>query len=281
MDGIIIVDKPCFLTSHDVVSRLRHILNIRKTGHAGTLDPLATGVLVVGVGKGCKLLRFLEADDKTYRVTMRLGYATTTGDGSGDLTVRRPYQRDISPQQLQAVLDSFIGTIPQKVPQYSAVKVHGRPLYKYARQHIDVETPVRMVDIMAISLLAFQDDLITLEVTCGKGTYIRALCEDIAAGLGYPGMVVELRRLASGSFTLEMAQSLEKIAQGDFTYIGMNEALPEMEKLVIADPAPVYNGQMIAGNADGYRAVYDQDGNLLAVYEPAGENMLRCTRGLW
>lgn len=281
MEGIIVVNKETGMTSHDVVGKLRKILQTKKIGHAGTLDPMATGVLVVGVGRGTKLLPFLTADTKTYRAVLKLGIATTTYDCEGEITEQKVYQNNLDEEQIKEVLSSFLGDSMQVPPIYSAIKKNGKPLYEYARQNETIEIEPRAIHISKIDLLSFENDEITFEVRCSKGTYIRSLCVDIAAKLGYPGMMNNLVRLQSGIYNLNMAYSLAQIEVGDYQMIAIDSALDGLDRLIISEPKIVYHGKKIKSELDKQVAVYDPDGHLLAVYAPDGQGYLKSVRGLW
>lgn len=281
MDGIIIINKPKNMTSHDVVGQLRKILKTKKIGHAGTLDPLATGVLVLGVGKATKLLQFLSADTKVYQATLTLGKATTTYDSEGEVLKERPYLDDLNEQEIKAVLKSFLGDSMQVPPIYSAIKKDGKKLYDYARNNEEVEIEARPIHISKIDLISHEKQKVVFEVCCSKGTYIRSLCVDIAKKLGYPGMMRDLVRLQSGSFKLEDALTLEEVKEGRSEFIGIDKALKDMPSLVIEDESIVYHGKKIKNACDCQVAVYNQQGHLLAVYGPDGKGYLKSVRGLW
>jgi len=207
MNGVVVVDKPAGITSHDAVDRVRRILGEKKAGHTGTLDPMATGVLPVCVGEATKLASFLAADDKTYEVTMRLGVRTDTLDMTG--RVLDEQEPRVTGADVRAVLEGFAGTITQVPPQYSAVKVRGRALYKWARKGVQLSPPARQVEIRAIRLRAVEMPRVRFDVTCSKGTYVRTLCADMGERLGCGAALESLRRTASGRFRLEDAVSLE------------------------------------------------------------------------
>ena len=207
MNGVVVVDKPAGITSHDAVDRVRKLLGEKKAGHTGTLDPMATGVLPVCVGEATKLASFLAGDDKTYEVTMRLGVRTDTLDMTG--RVLDEQEPRVTGADVRAVLEGFAGTITQVPPQYSAVKVRGRALYKWARKGVHLVPPARQVEIRAIRLRAFEPPRVRFDVTCSKGTYVRTLCADAGERLGCGAALESLRRTASGRFRLEDAVSLE------------------------------------------------------------------------
>lgn len=282
MDGIVIIHKPMHMTSHDVVGILRRVLKTKRVGHAGTLDPLATGVLVLGINKGTKLLQFLEHDSKSYRATLKLGVSTTTYDSEGEVVEEKPYQNDVTIAMIQSVFQQFTGTIEQTPPIYSAIKKNGRPLYDYARKGETVEIEKRQVVIESLELLSFEEDTLTFDVACSKGTYIRSLCVDIAKALGYPGMMSGLIRTRSGRFTLEDAQDLEAIKKGvEIKLISNDEALKAMPQLVVEDDNMIIQGKRLKSDIQTQVAIYNQEGHLLAVYEPAGNGELKSVRGLW
>ena len=237
MKGVVIVDKPAGITSHDAVDRVRKLLGERKAGHTGTLDPMATGVLAVCVGEATKIASFLTGDDKVYEATMRLGVRTDTLDMTGQvLAEQEPRATDAD---VKAVLAAFAGKISQVPPQYSAVKVRGKALYKWARKGIRVEAPAREVEIREILLQGIELPRVRFTVTCSKGTYIRTLCADMGDRLGCGAALEQLRRTRSGSFREEDAVRLDgdsddgiraKLEQG---LIPMNRALPGLRDIVI------------------------------------------------
>ena len=221
MDGILLVNKPAGMTSHDVVNRIRKILHTKKVGHCGTLDPDATGVLVLCIGKATKALQFLMSETKVYQATLFLGTATDTYDSSGQIMEEKAFHgvRDV-----EETLQSFIGKQQQIPPIYSAIKVHGKKLYEYARNQEYVDIQPRTIMIEKIELISQQDQSITFQVKCSKGTYIRSLCVDIGKKLGYPAHMTHLIRLASGEFYLEDCYSLEDIEQGHYQFMSLEDA---------------------------------------------------------
>lgn len=211
-NGILIIDKPQGITSHDVVRQVRRLLRMRRVGHTGTLDPLATGVLPVAVGEGTRLVEFLMAGDKTYRATLKLGERTDTQDSEGAVLERRPLGA-LSHRSIEEACRSLVGTIRQLPPMYSALKKDGVPLYKLARQGIEVERAEREVEIHRLDLLAVDLPYVTIEVDCSKGTYIRTLCQDLGEILGPGAHLTALRRVRTGSFSEEDAISLDTLAE--------------------------------------------------------------------
>ena len=280
MDGVIIVNKPAGMTSHDVVNRIRKIFKTKKVGHCGTLDPDATGVLVVAVNKATKLLQFLTADNKEYIATLSLGTATDTYDASGQVTATKEYV-PISDKKILACLNSFVGKQEQIPPMHSAIKVKGKKLYEYARNNETVEIPRRVITIDYIELISIVDNLVKFKVGCSKGTYIRSLCFDIAKKLDYPGHMYSLIRSKSGNFSLSDSYSLEEIENGDFEMLSMEEALSNYPKLVVDDENIIYHGKKIKSKINHQVAIYNQNSKVLAIYGPDGNGYLKNIRGLW
>ena len=209
MNGILLIDKPAGWTSSDVVAKLRGILHERRIGHSGTLDPMATGLLVVFVGRATRAVEFAESQGKRYRAGLRLGLATDTQDITGKPTGGAP--REISREELAAALERFRGKILQVPPMYSAIKVKGQKLYEIARRGGEVERPARPVTIHTLELLGEDDGDWLLDIRCSKGTYVRTLCHDIGAALGCGGCMSALRRLEAGKFCLEDAYTLDEV----------------------------------------------------------------------
>lgn len=235
LSGIILVDKGEGVTSHDVVVRARKILGMKKIGHAGTLDPFATGLLILMVGEGTKLSPCLMADEKVYRARIRLGEKTDTGDLTGEVTGRSPYGA-INEEDLKAVLADFRGKIFQMPPMYSAVKKDGTPLYKLARRGIEIERDLREVFVRRIDLIDLELPFLDIEVECSKGTYLRTLAEDISEALGTCGHLRSLRRMRSGQFAVEDAISSDEIEDRESilgSVVSLRDSLPLMPEIVV------------------------------------------------
>ena len=209
MNGIVIVNKPQGWTSQDVTARLRRVFGTRRIGHGGTLDPMATGVLPVFVGRATRGVEFFEHAEKTYEATLRLGIHTDTEDITGTVLEERPVE--VTREQLEKTLENFRGDILQVPPMYSALKVNGQKLYELARKGKEVERQPRPVTIHELTLLGMDADGIRLRVRCSKGTYIRTLCKDIGAALGCGGCMKELRRVQAGEYTIAEAVPLEEL----------------------------------------------------------------------
>ena len=220
MDGIILINKEKGLTSRDVVNQISKKLQIKKVGHAGTLDPIATGLLVIGVGKGTKILDLLTLDQKEYIATVSIGIRTDTYDITGKITEEN-YNYQLDEDKLKNILDSFKGSYNQEVPKYSAIKIDGKKLYEYARKKIDIELPKRLVTIYKIELLTYHDFEFTFKVLVSKGTYIRSLIHDISLKLNIPMTMKELIRTKSGKFLLENSN----LINDNYNYIPIDQAL--------------------------------------------------------
>lgn len=280
MDGILLINKPAGYTSHDIVGIVRKKLHTKKVGHCGTLDPDATGVLVVCVNKATKAIQFLMSDTKVYRATLSLGKSTDTYDASGKILEEKEVGQ-ISQAQVIDVLNSFLGKSKQKPPIYSAIKVNGKKLYEYARNGEEVEIKERDIEIMMIELIDFSNNEIVFDVKCSKGTYIRSLCVDIAKKLGYPGHMSHLERRQAGRFLITDCITLEQLENDDYSLHSIDDALCAFPQLKLDDPTPVYHGKQIKSDLTGQVAIYDNQNHLLAIYESTGQGYLKNVRGLW
>ena len=209
IDGILVINKPKNYTSHDVVAKCRKVLQTKRIGHTGTLDPLATGVLVLCIGQATKLVEYLTCDDKIYEVEMKFGIKTDTGDITGSIieTSDNNMPKTIENQFLR----SFVGKQLQIPPMYSAIKKDGVKLYELARKGIEVEREGRNIEIFDIYNTSFDKDVLKFTVHCSKGTYIRVLCEDIAEKLGTIGTMISLNRIKSGNYSIDMSCDIEEV----------------------------------------------------------------------
>ena len=212
-NGILNINKPEGWTSQDVVAKLRGRLHIRRVGHTGTLDPMATGVLPVCFGKATRIIEYYDDDFKTYEAEMKLGMVTDTLDITGTVLETKPV--DVSEEDVIQTIDSFRGWITQIPPKYSALKVNGKPLYKYAREGVEVEIKSRKIYVEDIQLVEvnLRENRILFRVTCSKGTYIRTICDDIGKKLGCGGTMTALQRTQSGCFRVEDARTLPEILE--------------------------------------------------------------------
>ncbi|MBE2183805.1 MAG: tRNA pseudouridine(55) synthase TruB [Anaerolineae bacterium] len=208
--GFLNLDKPVGITSHDVVARCRKILGTKKIGHAGTLDPQASGVLILCIGSATRLSEYVMASTKQYRATIHLGRETTTYDIEGEITAENPVDH-IRSTDIESLLQPFIGEIEQLPPAYSAIKQGGKKLYELARAGKSVELTPRKVVIHEIQIVEWQPPLLSVNITCGAGTYIRSIAHDLGAALGVGGSLHDLRRTASGAFQAESAIALDAL----------------------------------------------------------------------
>ena len=284
IDGALLLDKPVGLSSNAVLQQVKKLLGARKAGHAGTLDPLASGLLVILFGEATKFAGLLLESDKEYRATLKLGETTLTGDTEGEILERK--NPDVSEAQVLAALARFRGEIEQLPPMHSALKRGGVPLYKLARRGETVERSRRRVEIFELESMGFHPPLLELRVRCSKGTYIRTLAEDIGAALGTGAHLAALRRTASGRFLIEEAVTLDDIAglnetqrQGQLLPLGgLLADLPRVE-LDAALELRLRNGQAlkISGLQQGVSALYTAGGALIGLGR-AEEGVLRPLR---
>lgn len=210
-DGFINLNKPAGMTSHDAVNRLRKIFSTRKVGHAGTLDPQASGVLPVAIGRATKFIEYLADRDKTYRAEILFGLATDSGDLEGSIIARAENFSMPTADAIRAAMNSFIGDIEQRPPKFSAIKIHGRKAYDLARKNLDFDMPTRRVKIFNLELVALNENSATIDIDCGKGTYIRSLAVDLGAKLNLPATLKNLVRLRVGDFNLSDALTFDDL----------------------------------------------------------------------
>ena len=211
-DGFINLNKNSGMTSHDAVNHVRKIFSTRKVGHAGTLDPQASGVLPIAIGRATKFIEYLADCDKTYRAEILFGVATDSGDLEGEIISRADNFQMPTAEIFDATLKNFIGEIEQTPPKFSAIKIHGRKAYDLARKNLDFEMPRRLVKISAIKVIALEKNTATLEISCGKGTYIRSLAIDIGERLKIPATLQNLIRLRVGDFDIKKSAPLDELS---------------------------------------------------------------------
>ena len=209
VNGVLLLDKPLGLTSQQAVARVKRLFSARKAGHTGTLDPMADGLLPIGLGEATKYSQFLLEADKGYLASLRLGATTTTGDAEGEILEQRPVK--VTETEVRGVLQRFVGAQTQTPPMHSALKVAGKPLYAYARAGITIERQSRAIVINEIQLIDFNEIIVKIRVLCSKGTYIRVLAEDIGAALGCGAHLIALTRESAGGFTLAQAVSCDTL----------------------------------------------------------------------
>lgn len=263
MDGIIIINKPKNCTSHDIVQKVKKITG-EKVGHTGTLDPMATGVLPLLIGKGTLCAKYFVNHDKTYEVQLTLGIKTDTADGEGKkLEEREVLDNCLNRESVEIILESFLGKQEQIPPMYSAIKVKGKKLYEYARKGQTIEIQPRQIEIYEIDLLAIKKEKkqIEFKVHCSKGTYMRSLCEDIAKKMGTVGYMSALNRIQVGEFSIEQAVTLEQIQKNEFSYISIEMLFQEKQKIDLEEKRlqPFLNGVKITiKQPDGVYRIYCQ-----------------------
>lgn len=269
MNGIVIVDKPQGWTSQDVTARLRRVFDTRRIGHGGTLDPMATGVLPVFVGRATRGVEFFENAEKIYEATLRLGITTDTEDITG--TVLTEQAVSLSEADLLAVLPRFRGKLQQIPPMYSALKINGQKLYDLARRGRQVERQPRQIEIFELTCLGFYGNTARLRIHCSKGTYIRTLCKDIGAALGCGGCMEALRRIRAGEYTIAEAVPLAELLETE----DAGQYLRPVDTLFSDHPAVTLtpkqeercrNGNTFSSSlADGTYRVYGRNGDFLAI----------------
>ena len=233
MDGVLIVNKEKGVTSRDVVNKICKILNTKKVGHTGTLDPIATGVLVICVGKATKLVEILTSEDKEYIATVKLGVLTDTLDTDGKVLEEKDVS--IKKEDLVRVLNSFVGFYDQEVPIYSAIKINGKKLYEYARSNIKVDLPKRRVEIKKIELLEFNKDHYKFKVLVSKGTYIRSLIKDINDKLKIIGSMSDLIRTKQGNFDIKDSYTISEISDSKYNLLTITDVLKDENCVIIDD----------------------------------------------
>lgn len=261
MDGLLIINKPKGYTSHDIVNIVKKQLNITKVGHAGTLDPNATGVLPVLIGNATKISKYLIEHDKVYIAELKLGEKSSTGDLEGEIIEKKSVPK-LNEDQIKDTLKLFLGKQQQIPPMYSSIKINGKKAYEYARKGLKVEMEPREIEIMNISLIKFQDNIITFKVKCSKGTYIRVLCEDIAKSLGTVGLMKELCRIKVNEFDIKNSVTLNDIKNGNVQVINIEEIfkLQSCIKLNNRETKLFLNGVKLSNNKlDGLYRVYNNN----------------------
>ena len=267
MNEIIIVNKPINYTSRDVVNKLNKILNTKKIGHTGTLDPIATGVLVICTGTYTKLVDELTSLDKEYIATIKLGISTDTLDITGNVISKEELKvLDIS--SIKEVLKSFLGKTIQEVPAYSAVKINGKKLYEYARSNTNIDLPKREIEVFDIELLSYLDDEITFRVVVSKGTYIRSLIKDICTKLNILGTMSSLERTKQGRFKIEDAYTIEDIESNRYKSLKITDIFNyPVISLNEEEYFRVKNGNTITLDNDEDKVILTYNNEEIAIYE--------------
>lgn len=278
-DGVLVIDKPAGMTSHDVVDRVRKVLKTKRVGHAGTLDPDATGVLLVGVGRATRFLAYAQAGPKRYVAEARFGVATSTQDASGVVVSRSA--GTVTEDHVRSALDAFVGDIEQIPPMVSAVKVEGERLYRKARRGEEVEREPRTVTIHSFELTAFDAGAQTarFEIVCSGGTYVRTLLHDLGQAVGAGAHMTALRRIETGGFSLDDAIPFDAVdASALLPLVETVRALPKI-KLDVDHATDVGHGRALPGDlapelSDGRVTALTFDDELVAVYRRAGDRLV-------
>lgn len=290
MNGVIALNKPTGLTSHDCVFKIRKILKTKKVGHTGTLDPEVTGVLPICIGEATKLIPYLTDDRKKYVGEITLGFSTTTEDAHGEVIDQKQVDRSITRAEILSIFKQLTGEIKQTPPMYSAVKVNGKKLYEYARAGIEVERPTRTITIYELTLLddrdIFEGEKISFkfEVFCSKGTYIRTLAVQMGELLGFPAHMSYLTRTKAGSFSIDDCITFEELEEKsrenklDQVILTMEQALNEYPRLTVDTEGEkkVFNGgffpnEMMCKEGE-FIAVYNENNRIIAMYTPNPKN---------
>lgn len=270
MDGILVINKEKGYTSRDVVNKVSKILGTKKVGHTGTLDPLATGVLVLCIGKALKVVELLMDHDKEYIAKFKLGIDTDTLDITGK--VLNTCNKKVTKEDLLNALNKFQGLIKQEVPKYSAVKVNGKKLYEYARNNIEVKLPIKEVNIYKLELLDYNEDNMEVTIACrvSKGTYIRSLIRDIGNSLDTYATMTELERTKLGTYDINNSYTLSDIEKGNYKLLNVEDIYSENQKMIIDDEnllRKIKNGMVLDKFYDGKnKMLLDKNKNLIAIY---------------
>lgn len=280
-DGILLINKPIDFTSRDVVNVIGRELKTKKVGHCGTLDPFASGLLLVGVNKGTKILQFLESESKTYLATLKLGETTSTLDTEGEIIDTKPISAHTK-EEIIDILKSFLGKSMQIPPIYSAIKVKGKALYKYARNNEEVDIKEREIEIFDINFVSYVAPFLSFNISCSKGTYIRTLGSDIANKLGEIGYLIKLQRTNIGNFSLNNAIEINNITYD--SVISIVKSLSFLETCVLDEKQSkdIKDGKVYESNShNDLLLLIDEEENPIAVYKRFKDNIFISLRGLF
>lgn len=271
MNGILVINKRAGITSFDVVYKVRKLLNTKKVGHTGTLDPLATGVLITCIGKYTKLVSFLTNEYKEYIAEFKIGIKTDTGDITGKIIKEDKYS--INENVLRRIINKFPKKYLQEVPKYSAVKIKGKKLYEYARNNEEVKLPKREVEIFELELLEVKNDIVKIRCLVSKGTYIRSLIEDIATRLKTVATMTSLIRTKQGEISIDEAYTLENIKNGKYKFLPLEKIFKNIEIREIDGKqlAEITNGSLIEYDFDKY-VVFKHQKDYIAIYQKYEKN---------
>lgn len=281
MDGILLINKPIGLTSRDVVNKLTKKFGTKKIGHTGTLDPFASGVLIVTLNKGTKISSYIEDLDKEYVAELVLGISTDTLDLDGEVISKNEVPLPLDKEKVLSIISHFIGNIKQVPPMYSAIKVNGEPLYKKARRGEVIERKEREVNISNIELLSITNERLIINVKCSKGTYIRTLGVDIADELGYGGHLSMLTRTRVGKYSLSMCKTIDEVELDDV--ISITDALSHLPSKMVYGflETKVRNGVPLFLGEEELLFVKNDKDEPLAIYKKEDDGKHHCLRGLF
>ena len=279
MNGILLINKPQGITSFKLVEKVRRMLGNEKAGHTGTLDPLASGLMMLTIGKATKILPYIVSHTKEYEAVLKLGYSTDTQDITGTVTA----EKEVVPfdeTKVESVLREFLGKSQQLPPMYSAKKVNGRKLYEYARKNEEIERKPTDIEIYEIELISISDDEIRFRTLCSAGTYIRTLCQEIAYRLNNEGCMKELVRTGIDRYTLKESYTLEDIENGNYLLLDSYEVLSDYPYIEIDDLSDVLNGKPLTLSCSEDIVFITHDHSIIDAYQLDGD-VYRCKRGLW
>ena len=279
MNGILLVNKPQGITSFKLVEKVRRMLGNEKAGHTGTLDPLASGLMMLTIGKATKILPYIVSHTKEYVAVLKLGFSTDTLDVTGTVTAEKEIV-PIDKAQVEKVLKEFLGKSQQLPPMYSAKKVNGRKLYEYARNNVEIERKPADIEIFEIELISIDNDEIRFRTLCSAGTYIRTLCQEIAYKLNNEGCMKELIRSKIDRYSLEDSYTLDDIEKGNYALLDSYEVLNDYQYVEMEDLTDVLNGKPLRLERSDDVVFITNDYRIIAAYQKDGD-VYRCKRGLW
>ncbi|MBE6115950.1 MAG: tRNA pseudouridine(55) synthase TruB [Erysipelotrichaceae bacterium] len=279
MNGILLVNKPQGITSFKLVEKVRRMLGNEKAGHTGTLDPLASGLMMLTIGKATKILPYIVSHTKEYVAVLKLGFSTDTLDVTGTVTAEKETV-PIDKAQVEKVLKEFLGKSQQLPPMYSAKKVNGRKLYEYARNNVEIERKPADIEIFEIELISIDNDEIRFRTLCSAGTYIRTLCQEIAYKLNNEGCMKELIRSGIDRYSLEDSYTLDDIEKGNYALLDSYEVLNDYQYVEMEDLTDVLNGKPLRLERSDDVIFITNDHRIIAAYQKDGD-VYRCKRGLW
>jgi tRNA pseudouridine55 synthase len=279
MDGILCINKPANMTSFDVCAQIRRKYHC-KVGHTGTLDPMATGVMIITLGKSTKLVQYLTHAKKTYQAVCRLGIKTNTGDIWGEVIERGPIP-ELNKETVEKVLRALLGKSMQRPPMISAIKIDGRKLYEYARKNQIIEVPLRPIEVFSIKLNGIRENELVFTIEVSAGTYIRTICEDIGAHLNTVATLSGLERLAIEDITINQTMELNEVLSGsELMFVDPLVVLKQYRQIEVEDPTFIYHGKKVDLPFQDDRILFVFNNEPLAFYKKE-ENLYRSERGLW